>query len=38
MMKWIQHPQTIDPQNVMPDLGVSDQEAKDIAALLYTLR
>jgi putative membrane protein len=38
MMKWIQHPQTIDPQNVMPDLGVTDQDAKDIAALLYTLR
>jgi cytochrome c1 len=38
MLKWIQHPQTIDPQNVMPDLGVTDQDARDIAALLYTLR
>jgi putative membrane protein len=38
MMKWIQHPQAIDPQNVMPDVGVSDHDARDIAAFLYTLR
>jgi putative membrane protein len=38
MMKWIQHPQAIDPKNVMPELGVTDQDVKDIAAFLYTLR
>ena len=38
MLKWIQHPQPIDPQNVMPDIGVTDQDARDIAAFLYTLR
>ena len=38
MTRWIQHPQGIDPQNAMPDLGVGDQDAKDIAAYLYTLR
>jgi cytochrome c1 len=38
LLKWIQHPQTIDPNNAMPDLGVTDQDAKDIAAFLYTLR
>ena len=38
MIKWIQHPQEIDPKNVMPDLGVTDQDAKDVAAFLYTLR
>ena len=38
MIKWIQHPQEVDPKNVMPNLGVTDQDAKDIAAFLYTLR
>jgi cytochrome c oxidase assembly factor CtaG/cytochrome c2 len=38
MIKWIQHPQQIDPKNAMPDLDVTDQDAKDIAAYLYTLR
>jgi cytochrome c1 len=38
MVKWIQHPQAIDPKNAMPELGVTDQDAKDIAAYLYTLR
>jgi putative membrane protein len=38
MIKWIQHPQLIDPKNAMPELGVTDQDARDIAAYLYTLR
>jgi cytochrome c oxidase assembly factor CtaG/cytochrome c2 len=38
MMKWIQHPQKIDPQVVMPEMGVTDQDARDITAYLYTLR
>ena len=38
MIKWIQHPQLIDPKNAMPELNVTDQDAKDIAAYLYTLR
>jgi len=38
MMKWIQHPQQVDPKNVMPDMGVTDQDARDITAYLYTLR
>jgi cytochrome c1 len=35
LMQWIQHPQQIDPGNAMPDLGVSEQEASDIADYLY---
>jgi hypothetical protein len=31
-------PQAIDPKSVMPDLAVTDQDVKDIAAFLYTLR
>lgn len=38
MIRWIQHPQLIDPKNAMPELGVTDQDAKDVAAFLYTLR
>jgi cytochrome c1 len=38
MMKWIQHPQQVDPGNAMPEMHVTDQDAHDIAAYLYTLR
>jgi cytochrome c oxidase assembly factor CtaG/cytochrome c2 len=38
MMKWIEHPQAVDPKNAMPELGVTQQDARDIAAYLYTLR
>jgi cytochrome c1 len=38
LMKWIQHPQQVDPGNAMPEMHVSDQDAHDIAAYLYTLR
>lgn len=38
MITWIQHPQQIDPKNSMPELGVSDPDARDIAAYLYTLK
>jgi cytochrome c len=38
MTRWIKHPQEIDPKNAMPDLAVGEQEAKDIAPYLYTLR
>ena len=38
MMKWIQHPQQVDPKNAMPELGVTDQDARDMTAFLYTLQ
>jgi cytochrome c len=38
MVNWIQHPQSIVPGNAMPDMGVTQQDALDIAAYLYTLR
>jgi cytochrome c len=31
-------PQSIEPGTAMPNLGVSDGRARDIAAYLYTLR
>ena len=38
LIYWIQHPQAVWPGNVMPDVGVTDQDARDIAAYLYTLK
>jgi cytochrome c1 len=35
LTKWIQNPQLVDPGNAMPNLGVSQEEADDIAAYLY---
>jgi mono/diheme cytochrome c family protein len=37
MVLWIRQPQKINPLTAMPDLGVSEQHARDIAAFLYTL-
>ena len=34
---WIRSPRTIDPGTLMPDLGVSESEARDIAAYLYSV-
>jgi cytochrome c len=35
LVHWIQNPQAILPGNAMPDLGVSADEARDIASYLY---
>lgn len=32
---WIVDPPAMDPRTAMPDLGVSEREARDIAAYLY---
>lgn len=32
--EWIQHPQQISPGTIMPDLGVTAAQARDIAAYL----
>lgn len=38
LVHWIRSPQSIVPGNAMPDLGLSEEEARDAAAYLYTLR
>jgi|SRR5947209_6137050 len=38
LVQWIRHPRSIEPKTAMPEMGVTDQDAKDIAAYLYTLR
>ncbi len=34
--RWISAPQQIQPQTIMPNLGISRRDALDIAAYLYT--
>jgi cytochrome c2 len=38
MIQWIRDPRAFAPRTAMPDTGVTEQDARDIAALLYTLR
>ena len=38
MMQWIQHPQQVERGTAMPEMGVTDGDARDITAFLYTLR
>jgi putative membrane protein len=38
LVRWIRFPHAVDPRTVMPETGVSDAEARDMAAYLYTLR
>jgi cytochrome c2 len=38
MMRWIENPPAVDPKTVMPNLGVTERDAKDIAGYLYTLK
>ena len=35
LVRWIMHPQGMLPGTLMPELGVSRDEARDIAAYLY---
>ena len=35
--QWIRFPRLINPHTAMPDTGVTDGDAQDIAAYLYTL-
>jgi cytochrome c oxidase assembly factor CtaG/cytochrome c2 len=38
MKKWIRFPQSVEKGTAMPDMHVTDEDARDIAAYLYTLR
>ncbi|SFD16948.1 c-type cytochrome [Massilia yuzhufengensis] len=37
VMRWIQDPQSIDPNTAMPNMGVSERDARDISAYLLGL-
>jgi cytochrome c2 len=38
MIRWIRDPQAIEPGSAMPEMGINEQDGRDIAAFLYTLR
>ncbi|HEX6397344.1 MAG TPA: hypothetical protein VFZ95_07975, partial [Steroidobacteraceae bacterium] len=38
LVRWIQNPPSIVPNTAMPVLGISEGDARDIAAYLYTLQ
>lgn len=35
LVAWIRHPQTFSPRTAMPDLDVTEADARDMAAYLY---
>ena len=37
MVRWLRHTREVDPLTAMPEMGVSEQDARDIAAYLATL-
>jgi len=38
LVRWIKDPKAVEPGTAMPTLGLTDQQAHDVAAYLYTLR
>ena len=36
LVRWIRNPKEVDPLTAMPFLGVTEQDARDIATFLYT--
>ena len=38
LARWLENPKNVEPKTAMPDLGLSPDQAYDIAAYLYTLR
>jgi cytochrome c1 len=38
LVRWIMNPQAMKPRTAMPDLGLSEQQSRDAAAYLYTLK
>lgn len=38
LVQWLMDPQAIEPGTAMPDLLVTEQDARDMSAYLYTLR
>lgn len=38
LMRWLRDPKGVEPGTDMPDLGVTERDARDITAYLYTLK
>ena len=37
LVRWIRSPRSVDAATAMPETGLSEQDARDVAAYLYTL-
>jgi cytochrome c2 len=37
MIRWLMHPQQVVPGNAMPEMGLTQAQARQIAAYLFTL-
>ena len=38
LVRWIVSPQTFSPRSAMPATGITEAEARDVAAYLYSLK
>jgi cytochrome c1 len=38
LVRWVENPRAVEPNTAMPDLGLTQDQAYDVAAYLYTLR
>ena len=38
LVVWLKNPRAVEPKTAMPVLGLSDEQARAVAAYLYTLR
>lgn len=38
LIRWVRNPPSVEPGTAMPVLGLDEQQARDVAAYLYTLR
>jgi cytochrome c1 len=38
LVRWVRQPSAVEPGTAMPAVGLSEQQARDVAAYLYTLR
>ncbi len=38
LVRWILKPSAVEPRTVMPDMGLTSDEARDVAGYLYTLK
>jgi cytochrome c2 len=38
LITWLTTPQAIEPGNAMPNMGITDGEARDMAAYLYSIK
>lgn len=37
LVRWVMSPQSVEPHTAMPNLGLTEQQGRDVAAYLYTL-